>query len=68
MVLHSPTSSSPCTQDLPHSPASVRNLGADGAEDRISYYRALIGMYTTVGEPDPSSDPSERRTISMFDQ
>lgn len=68
MVLHSPTPSSPCTQDLSRSPTEVRELDADGTSDRVNYYQALIGAFTTVGEPELAEDLSERRTISMFDQ
>lgn len=68
MVLHSPTPSSPCTQNLSLSPAEVRELDSDGTIDRLTYHQALIGAFTTVGEPGVAEDLSERRTIRMFDQ
>ncbi|KAF5361053.1 hypothetical protein D9756_005005 [Leucocoprinus leucothites] len=67
IVLHSPTPSSPCTQNLPASPAEVRQLDADGTLDRLTFNQALIGAFTTVGEPGLAEDSSERRTIRMFD-
>ncbi|KXN81788.1 DDB1- and CUL4-associated factor 5 [Leucoagaricus sp. SymC.cos] len=69
VVLHSPTPSSPCTQNLVPSPTEVRELDSDGTLDRITYNHALLGAFTTVGETESelSDDWPERRTISMFD-
>jgi WD repeat-containing protein 22 len=68
MVLHSPTPSSPCAQNLPPSPAVVRELDPDGTRDRLVFHQALTGAFTTVGESELAEDLSERRTIRMFDQ
>ncbi|EKM79218.1 hypothetical protein AGABI1DRAFT_128379 [Agaricus bisporus var. burnettii JB137-S8] len=67
MLLHSPTPSSPCAQDLPRSPTHVRQLDTNGTPDRFNFYQALVGAFTTVGESEAAADMSERRTISMFD-
>ncbi|CAA7262966.1 unnamed protein product [Cyclocybe aegerita] len=65
VLLHSPTPSSPCTENLPLSPAEVRQLDdADAEEDRVSYLSALMGIGIRDG---PSEDDSERRTLSLFD-
>jgi WD repeat-containing protein 22 len=68
ILLHSPTPSSPCAQDLPRSTPHVRQLDTDGTPDRLNFYQALVGAFTTVGESEYAADLSERRTISMFDQ
>ncbi|KAJ3573186.1 hypothetical protein NP233_g2603 [Leucocoprinus birnbaumii] len=67
VVLHSPTPSSPCTQNLAASPTEVRQLDIDGTLDRLTFHQALVGAFTTVGEPELEEDLSERRTIRMFD-
>ncbi|KAH6912682.1 WD40-repeat-containing domain protein [Coprinopsis sp. MPI-PUGE-AT-0042] len=58
VLLHSPTSGSPCTQDLERSPTSVRSLPVEGEEDRAAYVRALMGI---------ESEENEEATIRMFD-
>jgi len=63
IILHSPTSSSPCTQDLADSPTETRSLSQDGDVDRIAYFRAFHGHHLPVIETD---DP-DRITISLFD-
>ncbi|KIL68001.1 hypothetical protein M378DRAFT_191493 [Amanita muscaria Koide BX008] len=63
IILHSPTPSSPCTQDLADSPTETRSLSQDGDVDRAAYFRALHGHHLPVIETD---DP-DRMTISMFD-
>jgi len=67
MILHSPTPSSPCTQDLPLSPANVRELRSeDDDDDRANYLSALLGVQPlTVGDVD---EAAERQTLSLFDQ
>lgn len=67
IVLHSPTPSSPCTQNLQRSPARVRELKDEDLEqDRQNYYSALCGSYPMNSErPD---DREERQTLSLFDQ
>ncbi|TFK40763.1 WD40 repeat-like protein [Crucibulum laeve] len=63
IILHSPTPSSPCTQDLSLSP-SVRRLGENATEDRVAYLQAL-----TTSRPDTLTrdDEAEQTTLSMFD-
>lgn len=65
IILHSPTPTSPCAQDLQPSPTNVRRLRAEvEEEDRINYLSALLSPEpTTVGDL-----ASERQTISLFDQ
>ncbi|KJA21206.1 hypothetical protein HYPSUDRAFT_141104 [Hypholoma sublateritium FD-334 SS-4] len=64
IILHSPTPTSPCAQDLQPSPTNVRRLRAEvEEEDRINYLSALLSPEpTTVGDL-----ASERQTISLFD-
>lgn len=63
IVLHSPTSSSPCTQNLSLSPANVRQLTEENSEqDRRVYISALLDDETS------EIDYNEMRTISLFDQ
>lgn len=62
VILHSPTSGSPCTQDLDRSPPSVRRLPVGGEGDRVAYVRALMGIGTE------DDDDDEEATIRMFDQ
>ncbi|KIM43179.1 hypothetical protein M413DRAFT_18290 [Hebeloma cylindrosporum] len=66
LILHSPTPSSPCTQNLPPSPANVRELrNEDDDEDRANYLSALLGVQPlTVGDVD---EAAERQTLSLFD-
>ncbi len=65
IVLHSPTPTSPCTQNLQLSPTNVRQIRAEvEEEDRINYLSALLNPEpATVGDL-----ASERQTISLFDQ
>ncbi|KAF9013305.1 WD40 repeat-like protein [Cyathus striatus] len=64
IVLHSPTTSSPCTQNLHRSPSDVRELSDNVDDDRSAYIRAL-----GFSRPDVLSgdDTAERITLSMFD-
>jgi WD repeat-containing protein 22 len=66
IILHSPTPSSPCTQNLPLSPANVRELrNEDDGNDRANYLSALLGVQPlTVGDVD---EAAERQTLSLFD-
>ena len=75
--LHSPTPSSPCTQNLSLSPLDVRQLNErDDQADRQVYLNALLGARTIDGDndnnnnndADDESDAGERETISFFDQ
>ena len=66
--LHSPTPSSPCTQDLPLSSLEVRQLNeSDNQEDRLVYLNALAGN-RTLDDDDDDDDAGERQTIAFFDQ
>jgi WD repeat-containing protein 22 len=67
ILLHSPTPSSPCTQNLPPSPANVRELrNEDDDDDRANYLSALFGVQPlTMGDVD---EAAERQTLSLFDQ
>jgi DDB1- and CUL4-associated factor 5 len=64
--LHSPTPSSPCTQDLSLTPLDVRQLNErdDQANQQI-YFDALRGTRT---DEDDDPDAGERETIGFFDQ
>ncbi|KAF8630849.1 hypothetical protein AX17_005208 [Amanita inopinata Kibby_2008] len=63
IVLHSPTPSSPCTQNLRRTLTETRTLSEDGEVDRVAYYRALYGLpMLTLEQDDPDG-----ATISMFD-
>ncbi|KAF9483512.1 WD40 repeat-like protein [Pholiota conissans] len=66
IILHSPTPSSPCTQNLQRSPADVRQLNNDEDEhDRSNYLAAILSVgHSTVGDVD---DESEAQTLSLFD-
>ncbi len=64
IILHSPTPSSPCTQNLARTPVETRVLSDDSESDRVTYFRALSGTPTrNVGDRDPDST-----AISLFDQ
>jgi len=67
MMLHSPTPSSPCTQNLTHSPTTVRELrNEDDDDDRANYLSALLGVQPlTLGDV---AEAAERQTLSLFDQ
>jgi len=66
--LHSPTPSSPCTQDLSLSPLDVRQLNESDEEgrDQEVYVTALMGV-RTIDDDDDDDDAGERQTISFFD-
>ena len=67
VVLHSPTPSSPCTQDMALSPTSVRDLTNENSEeDSFTYMVAVLGMHNV--DPENADDNEERRTLSLFDQ
>ena len=82
--LHSPTPSSPCTQNLSLSPLDVRQLDErDDQADRQIYLNALMGARTIArdndddnnnnnsnndNDDDDSDDAGERETIGFFDQ
>ena len=62
VILHSPTKSSPCTQDLASTPTTVRELPAGTPEDRSRFIRAI-----TLGQgADDSGEDAE--TIALFDE
>lgn len=63
IILHSPTPSSPCTQNLTRTPVETRMLSEDGELDRFTYSRALRGAPVHGDMRDPDGV-----TISMFDQ
>ena len=62
VILHSPTKSSPCAQDLTLTPTTVRTLPAGSAEDRSRFLRAMI---SGLGTNDSSE---EAETIALFDE
>ena len=67
IILHSPTPSSPCTQNLQPSPSDVRDLRPeDEDQDRSNYLTALLGEHPTLLSE--GEDREERRNISVFDQ
>jgi len=63
--LHSPTPSSPCTQDLPLSPFDVRRFNErdDSGADRLVHLNALMGGRTL----DDDDSEGELETIGFFD-
>ena len=63
IILHSPTPSSPCTQNLPRTPVETRALSDNGELDQWMYIRALHGapVHEDMRDPDGAN-------ISMFDQ
>lgn len=63
IILHSPTPSSPCTQNLARTPVETRVLSDDSEFDRATYFRALSGTPLDMGDRDPDST-----AISLFDQ
>ncbi|KAF8719093.1 hypothetical protein AX14_011463 [Amanita brunnescens Koide BX004] len=63
IILHSPTPSSPCTQNLARTPVEMRALSDDGEPDRLVFLRALRGAPEHEDMRDPDST-----TISIFDQ
>jgi WD repeat-containing protein 22 len=64
IILHSPTPSSPCTQNLARTRVETRVLSDDSESDRVTYFRALSGTpLQNVGDRDPDS-----MAISLFDQ
>lgn len=77
VVLHSPTPSSPCTQNLSLSPTTVRQLTDENSEqDSVAYMSALLGVHSTIplaavdvpSNADDDLDHEEQRTLSLFDQ
>ncbi|KAK2465717.1 hypothetical protein APHAL10511_002261 [Amanita phalloides] len=62
VILHSPTPSSPCTQNLTRTPTETRVLSNGSEIDRVTYLRALRGAPMEGEADDPDS-----ATISMFD-
>ncbi len=76
VVLHSPTPSSPCTQNLSLSPTTVRQLTDENSErDSVAYMSSLLGVHPATAADVPSNADAddfhhreERRTLSLFDQ
>jgi WD repeat-containing protein 22 len=62
VILHSPTKSSPCTEDLTFTPTSVRGLPAGSPEDHSLFLRA---MSSDLGTNDLDEDAE---TIALFDE
>ena len=62
VILHSPTKSSPCAQDLTLTPTTVRELPADSPEDHSRFIRA---MASDLGTDDSGEDAE---TIALFDE
>lgn len=70
VFIHSPTPSSPCTQDLERAPTHVREIVDEEADrDRQNYIDTLLAerpLYNS--ETSHASDDAERRALSLFDQ
>ncbi|KAH9480635.1 DDB1- and CUL4-associated factor 5 [Psilocybe cubensis] len=67
ILLHSPTPSSPCTQNLQRSPENVRVLkDEDAEEDRRLYYRTLLGAHSPHAEDNEAIERNERRTLRII--
>lgn len=69
VFIHSPTPSSPCTQDLQLAPTQVRQILDDEVDrDRENYISALLAESPLYGsEAGHASDDEERRALSLFD-
>ncbi|GJE88449.1 WD40 domain-containing protein [Phanerochaete sordida] len=65
ILLHSPTSDTPCIADMPLTPQEVRELPGPNPEDRGRMIRAL-----TQGRDldDPDVDRNDINTIALFDE
>ncbi|TFK70950.1 WD40 repeat-like protein [Pluteus cervinus] len=61
ILLHSPTPSSPCTENLDRTSIQVRPLSDDEDGDRQSYWRAVTGI--PIGE----DENEDSRTLRIFD-
>ena len=62
VILHSPTKSSPCAQDLKLTPTTVRTLPAGSPEDHSRFLRAVsLGLGT-------GDSSEEAETIALFDE
>lgn len=62
VILHSPTKSSPCTQDLAPTPTTVRELPAGSPEDHMRFVRAITSGQGTNGLSE------DVETIALFDE
>lgn len=62
VILHSPTKSSPCAQDLTLTPTTVRTLPVSSTDDHSRFLRA---MSLGLGTGDLSE---EAETIALFDE
>lgn len=62
VILHSPTKSSPCAEDLALTPTTVRELPGGSPEDHSRFLRAV---FSGVGTTDFEEDAE---TIAMFDE
>ncbi|KAF9533088.1 WD40-repeat-containing domain protein, partial [Crepidotus variabilis] len=68
IVLHSPTPSSPCTQDLALSSTNVRSLTAENSDlDRLTYLSALADDESIEVNSETIIDQNESRTLGLFD-
>jgi hypothetical protein len=66
ILVHSPTSSSPCVQDMEPTDTFVRQIPEETSRDRSRYIRALTEEHPTLRtEEDPEN---EWETILLFDQ
>ena len=63
ILLHSPTPSCPCAEDLPLTPTRVRELPGPNMDDRRRMLRALIAGVDRDDEQDDDGN-----TISLFDE
>lgn len=77
ILLHSPTPSSTCTQDLARTELDVRALPPPAADDNARYLRALFGSHPTMPLEEGSLEAEaqaqaeaglDRETIQLFDQ
>ncbi|KAI6020658.1 WD40 repeat-like protein [Pisolithus microcarpus] len=67
IMLHSPTPSSPVTQNLTLTPSEVRKLTECSPEDEMRFLGALLGTHPTLHEGDTGQSHDESQTISLFD-
>lgn len=62
VIVHSPTKSSPCTNDLALTPTTVRALPVGSPEDQTRYLRAIsMGLETNDFDEDAE-------TVALFDE
>lgn len=66
VIVHSPTKSSPCTEDLTLTPTTVRALPAGSPEGRGRFVRAVtLGLGTNELD---ELEAEDAETVALFDE